>query len=160
MPQSFAGVTFAQEGDEDALFHTLQLAEQENAFFPMAPAKVRDAIRQGTAKYRAGIGVVHGPEGEIIASVGLFWEQFWYSEQWWMVDRWNFVHPEHRRSAHAKNLIEWSKWFSDQLGLDLLMAVLSNERTEAKVRLYRRQMPYVGGFFYHQSAKNADRATV
>jgi hypothetical protein len=148
----FAGVQMAQPSDEQPIYDLLLMLHAENGLVPMSEPKVRTAIQQATAKQGGIIGVVHGPH-HIEALTGLFMEQFWYSESWLLMERWNFVHPDHRRTTHAKRLIEFDKWCSDQIGIPLLTGVITNERTEAKVRLYRRQLPYVGGFFLHMNAK-------
>ena len=54
----------------------------------------------------------------------------------------------------AKQLIEFSTRCSDYFTskgtpMPLLMGIQSNERTEAKVRLYRRHLPCIGAFFMY-----------
>jgi len=47
----------------------------------------------------------------------------------------------------------FAKHVSESLNLDLTIGVLSNARTEAKVRLYQRQFPQKGAFFVYSPAK-------
>jgi hypothetical protein len=61
----------------------------------------------------------------------------------------NFTHPDHRKSKHAETLLQWTKMLSDKLEIPLTIGIISNVRTEAKVRLYRRHFPYMGGFFVY-----------
>lgn len=154
MTNSFAGVRMARPEDEDSIYALLMLLWKENGLFELTEAKVREAIRKATERRGGIIGVIEGPNG-LEASVGLHLEQLWYSDDWWLVEYWNFVREEYRRSTHARRLIEFSKWCADNLGLDLFMGIVTNERTEAKVRLYRRQLPYVGGFFLHRPERRA-----
>ena len=152
MAESFAGVRMVGPQDEPAVFELLTMLHAENGIFPMSEDRVRETIHAATGRKGGIIGVVDGDSGPK-ATIGLFMEQLWYSDAWWLVERWNFVHPDHRRTPYAKRTIEFAKWCADNLGLDLLMGIVSNQRTEAKVRLYRRQLPSVGGFFMHRSVK-------
>lgn len=150
MHENFQGVRMAKPGDENAIFKMLCLAQKENGIFSMSERKVRDFIRQATEQRGGIIGIIEGKH-YIEASIGLIVENWWYTDQWSIGERWNFVHPNHRKSDHAKKLIEFAKWCSDSMQLDLEMGVISNERTEAKIRLYRRQMPMVGAFFMYKA---------
>lgn len=150
MQENFQGVRMATPADEQAIFKMLCLAQKENGIFPMNERKVRDFIIQATDHKGAIIGVIDGKQG-IEATVGLIIENWWYTDKWSLGERWNFVHPNYRKTTHAKRLIEFSKWVAYEMNLDLLMGVISDERTEAKVRLYRRQIPYIGAFFMYKT---------
>jgi len=77
---------------------------------------------------------------------------WWYSRHFHCQDLWCFVHPDHRRGkqTYARDLIDFAKWWADQLGMDLIMGVMSLHRAEGKVRLYRRVLPFVGAVFLHR----------
>ena len=62
------------------------------------------------------------------------------------------VHPDHRKSDKAKQLMQFSKTASEGLSLDLTISVLSTDRTAAKVRLYQRQFENAGAFFLYRPA--------
>lgn len=149
MYDSFKGVRLAVPEDEDALYKMLCLNHKENGIYPMNESKVREFIRHATQRQGGMIGVIEG-ENYLEGSVGLTLETWWYTDRWSIGERWNFVHPNHRRTDHAKKLIKFAKWVADNMKLDLEMGVMSNERTEAKVRLYRRQLPCVGAFFLYK----------
>ncbi len=150
MLESFAGVRMARPEDAEAIFKNLVLAQKDNGVFPMNPRKVTEFIRCAIDRKGAIIGIIDG-KNYIEATVGLILQQWWYTDEWSLGERWNFVHPNHRKTTHAKKLIEFSKWCAEELGVPLEMGVLSNERTEAKVRLYRRQLPCVGAFFMYKT---------
>lgn len=145
-------VRLARPEEADDIFYFLIGLYEENALFPMDEYKGRQAIKDmldRSSTHPGIIGVIDGPHG-YEASVGMIiGEATWYTTSPSLEERWNFVHPDHRRSSHAKRLIQFSKSFSDPLGIPLIMGILSNERTEAKVRLYQRQLPMVGAFFMH-----------
>ena len=67
---------------------------------------------------------------------------------------WCFVHPDHRRSTHARRLIEFGKWCADRLSgegvrVPLLLGIVTRHRLLPKLRLFQRQAPQVGAIFMH-----------
>lgn len=149
MKEPFVGCRVAAPDDEEAIFNLLCIAEKENAMFPMDDVKVMAFIQRATRQLGGIIGVIDGPNG-IEASVGLTIEQAWYTETWSIGERWNFVHPECRKTDHVDKLIGFSKWCSDNMNLTLDIGILSNIRTEAKIRLYKRHFEYKGAFFMYK----------
>lgn len=147
-----ATVRVALPADEAKLFDLFMIAADENAMAPINEAKVRDGI--ANAVYRRGgvIGVIDGKNGELAGAVGIIMAPFWYSEQWHCEEMLNFVHPNYRAGSlnYARDLIQFAKWWSEQLGMTLLMGVLSHHRTEGKVRLYRRLLPFAGALFLYR----------
>jgi N-acetylglutamate synthase-like GNAT family acetyltransferase len=143
----FDHIRLATPADEDRLFDFLMLLHGENALFPVSDSKVREIIRQGTLQQGGVIGIIDGADGSIEASVGLIVDSWWYTNAPSLNERWNFVRQDCRHSPHAKNLIQFSKRAAQHLGVPLIMGIISTRRTEAKVRLYKRQMEYVGGYF-------------
>ncbi len=89
---------------------------------------------------------------EIRAMIYMLITRFWYTRSFHLEELFNFVHPGYRHSNYADALLRFAGYSSDQLGIPLLIGVLTNARMAAKVRLYRRRlgMP-VGAVF----AKNA-----
>jgi len=147
MGDTFSGVRMAGSQDDDRVFDHLLKLYNENSLFPISGKKVMEAIKTATEGRGGIIGLIEGAGGNIEASVGLFIETFWYTDALNLSERWNYVEPDHRKSTHAKKLIEFSKWSSEKIGIPLFMGIVSNIRTDAKVRLYRRQLPYLGAFF-------------
>jgi hypothetical protein len=145
MKEASSIVRVATEKDESRIFEILCLAEKENAMFPMDEDKVIAFIRRATLKDGGIIGIVG--EGQAEATVGLIIEQAWYTTSWSLGERWNFVHPDFRKTDHVSKLIGFSKKCADELGLPLDIGILSNIRTEAKIRLYKRHFKFMGAFF-------------
>lgn len=118
----------------------------ENAVFPVAPAKVRSVIdvAAGITPWAPGlpmsvIGVI-GNVGKVEASIGLVVTQFWYTEEWHLEDCWTCVSKRARGSNHATALLKFGKIIQRQMNIPLMMGVLSDIRTEAKVRYFRREL--------------------
>jgi hypothetical protein len=65
----------------------------------------------------------------------------WYSNQDVLEERVIFIPPEFRniKGGRARRLCEFSKKAAEDLGLPLLIGVMSSVRTEAKVKMYERQ---------------------
>jgi hypothetical protein len=96
--------------------------------------------------------VIGPPGGAIEGLVLLRMVKMWYSNDNVLEERGLFIYPQFRaaRGGRAKRLVEYSKHVADQLKMPLIMGVLSNTRTEGKVRLYTRLFGNpAGAFFLH-----------
>jgi hypothetical protein len=91
------------------------------------------------------------PEGAILLRIGTMW----YSDNQVLEEKAIFIHPEYRsaKGGRARKLCEFSKQVSDSLGIPLIIGVLSDNRTEAKVRLYERQFGKPSGAYFLYNAK-------
>ena len=156
-----ANVRIATTFDEQAIFDLLTGAQglyEENALFELSRRKVRSTIKDALARHQGQLGTPSGPkgiigviehDGKIVGSIGMGFTSFWYTEEWHLSEFWNFVHPNHRKSSYALDLIQFAKWCADGLGIPLHMGIISRERVKGKVRLYKRIIPYVGGYFIY-----------
>jgi len=149
-------VRLAKPEDHDELWRLFLQAHHENSLFKLAPQKVEwlmnraihpEMIPTGDTGPRGVIGVI-GPHGALEGFVFLLIGQFWYSEDRHLEELVVFVDPEYRKSDHAKAFIQWMKDQVEKTGLPLLTGIMSNHRTEAKVRLYSRMLPKVGAFYF------------
>lgn len=146
-------VRIATQADEPSVYALLMRLAEENSLAPVNDQKVLDMIRKGTRRDGGVIGIIE-VDGQIAASVGLVMTQWWYSASWHVEEVWSFVHPDYRRAKdnYAKSLIQFSRWWGEQLGMPVLMGVLSTKRTLGKVRLYARHIPLVGALFLWRGA--------
>jgi GNAT superfamily N-acetyltransferase len=143
----FRRVRLATWEDEHELLALCQRLHDENGLYEMSPEKVRNMLYRAFNRQGGIIGVIGAP-GHIEGAVCLMIGQTWYSDEWFLDELFNYVLPEHRRSNNAKDLINFAQWCADDCGLRLLIGVLSNTRTEAKVRLYERQLGKAAGAFF------------
>lgn len=99
----------------------------------------------------AGEGVIGVIRKEVIEGIIIMtFGQHWYTEAWTLEEVANYVLPEFRRSTHAKEMIKFGMRAADELGIPLVIGVVSNERTKAKMELYKRQLGEpVGGYFLY-----------
>lgn len=148
------GVRFATPDDEGEIFGLLLMLHAENAFYGLNPDKVLEGIRWATRRKGGMIFVIE--EGKrIVASLGLLIMTDWYSDDEYLSERWNFVHPEYRKSDYARKLLEQGKWayewFKANTGkqMPFQCGINSFDRTAPKIRMYARQMPCVGAYFMY-----------
>src|SRR5262249_21129644 len=144
------GVRLANQADEYEIFGLLLMLHAENGLFSLNPEKVIAGIRWATERKGGVIFVIE--EGKrIVASLGMTIAQDWYSDDEYLLERWNFVHPDYRgRGDYARKLIEQGKWstawFKANTGITMPFqcGINSFDRVDAKVRLYARHMPCIG----------------
>ena len=140
-------VRLAVKEDAPSIYAMCRLLHEENGLSPWSEDKVRGTIGGALAGKGAIIGVI-GPRAAPVAMIHLHIAAMWYSDDVQLEDRGTFVHPDHRRSTHAKDLWEFAKLAATELGIPLVIGILSTDKTEQKVRLCRRSLGApVGAFF-------------
>ena len=152
-------VRTAGPADESEVLRLLMLANAENAIMPSDSQRVYHVVWRflnghlippddtGMRGQFGVIGKVGRLEGVIMVGIG----QFWYSNAKHLEEFLVFVDPDYRQGQwrHGIALIDWAKALVRRTGLPLISGILSNNRTEAKVRLYKRQLPQIGAYFYY-----------
>lgn len=138
----------ARLGDEKEIYDFLCILHQENGMSRMSEERVLEMIRRMIGNKEGIIGLIRGPNG-LEAAIGMLMARWWYSDDWHLEELWNFVHPAHRISSHAKNLLQYGKWCAEQMKLPIIIGIISNSRVQAKIRLYRRQLPQMGAIFLY-----------
>jgi GNAT superfamily N-acetyltransferase len=149
-------VRIAKPDDYQEVWRLLLTVHRENGIFSLSPNKVDwlikrilnpDQIPLGDTGVRGAIGVIGSVgslEGLVLVTLGTYW----YSEDLHLEEFTVTVDPEHRKTGHAQALIQWMKDQVEVTKLPLITGIISNIRTEAKCRLYRRMLPKIGEFFY------------
>lgn len=150
-------IRLADTHDEPEILQICAMMHEEQDTYAISWERVVPVIRLATRHERGIIGVA-GPRGSIRGAVCLLIEQPWFSDEYILLEYFNYVRPEHRKSKLARDQIAYSKSCADALNLDLNFAVLSNVRTEAKVRLYRRLLPCKGAIFVYSPPSKVARA--
>jgi len=156
-------VRIAGPKDDDEVWRLLMAGHTENALFPLAEDKVRwfvnrviypETIPPNDTGSRGIIAVI-GPVGALEALLFITIGEFWYSHAKHLEEMILLVDPKHRRSSHAKALVQFMKDQVELTKLPLLTGVQSTTRTEAKCRLYQRMLPKIGEFFFVSPALSA-----
>jgi len=136
--------------DEAAMLDLALRAWQENGINDVNPEKMLGMIRPALYLWQGLVGIIGEPNGKIEGAVLLRISQMWYSDSWMLEEKAIFVDPEFRsaKGGRARKLCEFSKKVADELNVPLIIGVLSNHRTEAKIRLYERQFGAPAGAFF------------
>lgn len=159
MPEN---VRAAVPEDEDALIELCRELHAENAPHSFSVDKVREVIRQATrpSNYHNTIrciGVIGEPKAPLQGAIHLVGHQDWYTEDWSLFEVFNFVRQPYRAgTTNARDLVAWACCISDGLRMKMLIGIISNHRTEAKMRLYQRLLgPQIGAFFMHDGTRGS-----
>jgi hypothetical protein len=147
-------VRIGEPEDVDDVMSLALSACEENGFVDPNSSKLLNEIWHGLNLEKGVVGIIGErgkPEGAVLLRVGAMW----YSDHEVLEEKAIFIHPDYRsaKGGRARRLCEFSKQVSDSLGLPLIIGVLSDHRTEAKVRLYERQFGRPSGAFFLYNAR-------
>ena len=143
----------AEPSDFDAVCTLLRLMHSEVAVLTVDEQKASGAVR---AIIDSGQCLVCVESGQIVASLGLtFGEPFWYSSDQGLIDKWFFIHPDHRGGPHAQDLVLTAKKMARIAQVPLWIGVSSTKKTVRKMLFMERYMIPFGGIFYYEPEKDA-----
>lgn len=131
-------------------------ATRENAFVEPDIEMLKENIYAALVKHMGLVGVIGGAPGEPLeAMIIMRLGHPWYSQEHILDEKAIYVSPEFRaaKGGRARKLAEWAKYISEKLGIPLAIGVLSNSRTEAKIRLYERVFGAPAGVYFLYNAK-------
>jgi GNAT superfamily N-acetyltransferase len=145
-------------GTPDDIHRMMDLALsacEENGFVDPNPNKLLHEIWSALNLDRGIVGIIEGDDGIFEGAVLLRIGDMWYSDRQVLEEKAIFIHPEYRsaKGGRARRLCSFSKEVADSLGIPLIIGVLSNHRTEAKIRLYERQFGKASGAFFLYNAQ-------
>ena len=152
-------VRAAGPDDLEGIMALARLLNVENSVFPLDEEKAQQLIIPSLFKDGGIIGVI-GSKDKIEAVVMLRVASNWYSNGSFLEEMCIYVHPEYRsaKGGRARKLIEFAKKCSDELEMPLMIGVMSNSKTDAKVRLYERQFGSPSGSFFLYGVKTGELA--
>lgn len=149
-------VRAAVAADEEAIMALLMTDLEENARLinPVCEPNITEFVKQAIRDNIATIGVVDGAHG-LVALISIGLEKYWWTDHWSLAERVTFVHPDHRNSTYAADLIKFSKWFADGMSARLGYTVYLTASVAAprdayrKAALYGRSMCFMGGMYVY-----------
>lgn len=144
--------------DMDGMMQLAMAGCLENGFLSPSSEKLVSEIWPALNQDHGIIGIIGKPGERIEGAVVLRIGTMWYSDSPVIEEKAIFIEPEYRsaKGGRARKLCEFSKKVSDSLGIPLIIGVLSNNRTEAKVRMYKRQFGEPAGAFFLYGAKTGE----
>lgn len=150
-----ASVRFGRVEDTEEIMRLMHAAFKEQPIFPLNERKMREAIRSCTAENlndrRGMVAVIDGEKGIEGYLIAVF-ATYWYTDATHLEELSNFVHPDHRKGKHhARQLMDFAKWFAEFCDVPLLMGILSTQRLEPKIRMYQRHVKMCGAVFVHNT---------
>jgi GNAT superfamily N-acetyltransferase len=142
-------VRAAQPDDEEGILVLARMIHKEIGMFELNEDKVRGVIRPLLHKHFGIVGVV-GKKDNLEAMILLRISSNWYSDTPYLEEISVFVRPEYRNASISRvyKLIDFAKKTADGLNLPLLIGVLSNQRTNAKIELYEKHFGSPAGAFF------------
>lgn len=122
---------------------------EENGISNVNWERVQQAVIDGINGNLSTLAVI-GPAQDLRGMILLRFSETWYSDEPILEELYNYVPRKHRNGRNAQALLEFAKSAADRLEIPLLIGVLSQNRTRAKIRLYQRVFGEpVGAFFLH-----------
>lgn len=149
-------VRVATPADVHQIMSLCMLASDENGFVQPEPMKLLNEVWPALHRDGGIVGVIGEPgadhfEGGILLRTC----KLWYSDKIVLEERGIFVHPDYRtaKGGRARKLCEFAKTAAEKLDMPLLIGVLSNSRTEGKVKLYERIFGKPAGAYWLLNAE-------
>jgi hypothetical protein len=139
----------------DEVMRLAIVACEENGFLNASAELLAREIYPALCQDHGLCPVIGLPGGAIEGLALLRIGAMWYAPELVVEERCVFVYPQFRsaKGGRARKLVEYSKKVADTLGMKLLIGVLSNTRTEAKVRMYTRLLGEPAGAFFLYNAR-------
>lgn len=144
--------------DVDPMMRLALAAVDDNGFLNPNPLKILDHIWAALNREAGIVGIIgeigSEPEAAILLRIG----EIWYSDDKVIEEKSIFVRPEFReaKGGRASKLVDFAKSVQASLNIPLSIGVLSNERTEAKVRLYERKLGKASGAYFLYGARTGE----
>jgi len=149
-----ARVRVATRDDLLGIMELARIVHNENGLFDFNDTKVAEALWPQLSQTNGIIGVI-GQRDHLEGLVVLRVANYWYSDKQFLEEMCVFVHPDYRnaKESRVQKLIEFAKKVATDLELPLMIGVLSNTRTSAKIALYERNFGEPAGAFFLWGAK-------
>jgi hypothetical protein len=155
-------IRLATPDDLDEIMELAFMACADNSFLDYSPQLLLKEIWPALNQDH-GLFPVIGPrggaiEGFVLLRIG----NMWYSDQTCLEEKCLWVHPDFRsaRGGRARKLLEFTKRAADALKIPLIIGILSDKRSEGKVKLYERLFGAPAGAFFLYGAKCGDHKMV
>jgi len=152
------GVRIGTPEDVDGMMDLAMQACAENGFVNPNPQKLLHEIYPALNREYGIVGIIGDPGKEFEGAILLRTGAMWYSDDVVLEEKAIFIHPKYRsaKGGRARRLCEFAKQAADTIGIPLIIGVLSNHRTAAKIRLYQRQFGKPTGAYFLYGARTGE----
>lgn len=149
-------VRLAMKAEEEELMEMCREIHAENGLVSMAEDKVRSMLNRAFNKEGGIIGVI-GKPGSLEAIIMIVMTNFWSSNDTHLEELFSYVRrpfrtkyngPDTIKMPHAEALVNFAKKCSDDIGVPLVIGIITNKRMAGKVRLYRSILGYPAGAYF------------
>ena len=125
--------------------------------FTFSEERVRATLHRAIIPNRnsaclAWCGVIGDRGGPIEASVYLNVQTPYDSDEQYLMERWNWIYPEHRKGTdHAKMLWAFSRAVAKELNMIIIGGVVAEDEDSPKLRFFKRNgaKPIGAMYVYH-----------
>ena len=155
-------VRIATINDLEEVTRLLHLMHSEGGIMPLDEEEAKSMFMRAFNREGGILGVI-GEPGDIKTMIFLLIAKYWYTKVNHLEELFNFVRPDVRskggeKKDYAARTIEFAKKCADEIGIPLVIGVLTNKRMQGKVRLYRRYLGVPAGayFVYNSKWKNEE----
>lgn len=164
-----ANVRLADANDIPALYwHLMGDLQADNSLdIPEDPTAVLQTVKDCCTMDHAVAGIIDGPNGTILGSVGIRGVMPWFSKVTILSQVWIFVTPAARRGTqYADDLFQFCEWhrqdMSERAGYDMVFenTIWSMNRLPAKIRLWGRYGTQIGATFWSRGPAGEHREDI
>ena len=125
------------------------LVEFHGELPPAIPLSMPRTLQTVVTVFDEGVILIALRDDEVVGTMGIAPQQWWFSNAWYLSDCWMFVKKGARRSTAAADILKAARSFADKTGLPLIAAVANLNQTNRKNALYRRYFTPIGERFIH-----------
>jgi hypothetical protein len=138
-------VRLAIEADGPELFAFVIQAHEEFLVRKNNERVAATIERAVTTRRNPVFGIIKRQQG-IEAAIGLSFSEPWFSDAPLLSNFIFHVHPEHRRTSHAADLVDFGAWFAATIGMPFLLNEWSNGQS-GRAKLFERKGHRIGQMF-------------
>jgi hypothetical protein len=151
-------VRVATPEDFEPVMSLAMMVARENGIFEPDMNMVVADIWPALNGDKGLVGVIGTPGEDLQGFVLLRVGNLWYSPAEIIEEKTVFVAPKYRsaKGGRARKLCEFSKKVADELGLPLIIGVVSSHRTKGKEGLYNRLFGPPAGAFWLYGVKTGE----
>ncbi len=149
-------VRLATKAEEEDLMEMCREIHAENGLVSMDENKVRDMLNRAFNREGGIVGVI-GKPGSLEAVIMIVMTSQWSSSDTHLEELFAYVRRPYRtrfkgentiKMPHAEALVRFAKKCSDEIGVPLIIGIVTNNRMAGKVRLYRSILGYPAGAYF------------